>query len=70
MYIEPDLERLVELRGITEASMGLQVMFCPRCNYQYEPGIFGKNECPGCKAKMHVIPIDRDLVEVVRNGLL
>jgi hypothetical protein len=69
MYIDPDLDRLVELKGISPKTIGLQVMFCPRCDFQFEPGVFGKNECPGCRQALHLTTIDADLVQVVENGL-
>ena len=68
MDIAPDKERLRRLRGITEAHIGKEILFCPKCEWQFAPGEYGRVVCPDCGDCMHISRIDQELLNLIYYG--
>jgi hypothetical protein len=65
MYFEPDKQRLSHLR-LDGYPPQAQLVFCPRCDFQYPPQSAGPRWCPQCDAILHLTTVTRDLIELVQ----
>lgn len=64
MNLEPDIERMKRLKRIAEYPLGTSIVYCPKCEFQYEPGALGRSECPDCGRQLHVSRVTPDLREL------
>lgn len=68
MYIEPDIERQRQLR-CSEKDIGLNIVWCPKCDFQHEPGIGCKPKCPECGAYLHLSHVTKELLDLIAGNL-
>ena len=69
MYIEPNKERLSRLRNISDTDLGLQIAFCPECDWQFTVRASCGNKCPDCGSNLHLTTVDNDLLELINGGM-
>ena len=60
MTIDSNIDRLKLLRT-EDFPVGSEIVFCPTCDFQYEPGLFGKSECPTCRSYLHIVTVTEEL---------
>ncbi len=68
MDIDPNRSRLKRLSGLTPDDIGLDIMFCPDCDYQIGPGVACVPICPGCFSGLHIATIDQELLDLVYDA--
>jgi hypothetical protein len=69
MFFEPNPARLKRL-NLAGFELGMQVIFCPLCDFQYPPQTVGQSTCPDCGTYLHVSTVDVELQALVRSYLL
>jgi hypothetical protein len=61
MYTEPNKLRLAALK-LEGFRLGATVLFCPRCDFQYEYDGAGDRICWVCDLSLHAITVTPDLL--------
>lgn len=67
MYIEPDVDRQRELKGLSKKDIGHGIMYCPKCDFQFETGIGCKPICLECGARLHITTVTQELLDLIDN---